>query len=522
MFYFLLFTLFFSSNLQAGDNSVLMQKKESRQFCERVETVIPPFASSYKYAQKDKAFENIRESTEPKSKVISHLPLRSIVKIRPEAIKNLTKYLETSIKNTKGSKNWKDSKKVMIPIEVAHPNKVLLEQLSKKESRGLHTIDMKKFIPKKMNIAQEGARGYVNALSLDFFKNQKYIYRLSQSAPDFFYRGKYLNDKVIYLKKFYDNKDEINKYNAEYCCSKSAAGDQTCYFRDYVFIAEDFEEGNTFEFSLDEVQSISKQDLTSFLRAIPKNYYKVLMKTLLTLRSDPTFNDDMGFSKSQLLLAEDIAVKRRSLNSNGYNEDTLLKIPLFEEEKYFDINAKITKTIQHGPFSSYHYSPMGSNKDESNDEWGKPLAVCAFINTLKKWDDEVCYGRDHCKVGFGHIYHPESLNVHTSHERGECFDVRPFNSNIKEKYHPSFYQHNGYDRVTTRKFIKLLGDQGASNIYYNDPKIYKENRKVRRVPGHDNHIHFCFPTKSEKTISACLDYQEKQAEKEDLFVTSGI
>ena len=65
-----------------------------------------------------------------------------------------------------------------------------------------------------------------------------------------------------------------------------------------------------------------------------------------------------------------------------------------------------------------------------------------------------------------------------------------------------------YDRVSTTKLIKTMLDSGGKPLYFNDPKIRRKFKKVRKIRGHDNHLHVCFSNKSRAVKETCLNIQE--------------
>jgi len=185
----------------------------------------------------------------------------------------------------------------------------------------------------------------------------------------------------------------------------------------------------------------------------------------------------------------------------GEPEITLMKFP-------------INKKTGEGPLNTYHYK-----KDDkgNSDAMIKPHAACGFMQVLKAHKKE-CKTAG-CTVMFGDIYHAKKWGAHSTHDSGECVDIRPFRKQDDNKTGGVFWKSwdKRYDREKTKNFMKLLVRAGARPIFFNDPKILKEFKKAdvknelrpdlnenwkfdrypKKLEKHDNHIHVCFPKNAE-------------------------
>lgn len=173
-----------------------------------------------------------------------------------------------------------------------------------------------------------------------------------------------------------------------------------------------------------------------------------------------------------------------------------------------------------GPYGSYHYLPH-SPKPTGSDAYANPVAGCAFMGALQKWNREkskICTSGSECRIAWGDISYSKSKRwpgkTHSSHKHGDCIDFRPI---LKGKFRdqPLTFKSSDYDRDSTAKFVAFMREQGASTVIFNDPKIPasrdgRRRGKKARARMHDNHIHICFNKnpKSQKTCSK-IDKTEK-------------
>ena len=114
--------------------------------------------------------------------------------------------------------------------------------------------------------------------------------------------------------------------------------------------------------------------------------------------------------------------------------------------------------------------------------------------------------RSGIEVALGDMYHRLNWREHRSHHRGTCIDVRPLRNDGNRG--SMTWKSKTYDRVSTTKLIKTMLDSGGKPLYFNDPKIRRKFKKVRKIRGHDNHLHVCFSNKSKTVKETCLNIQE--------------
>lgn len=203
---------------------------------------------------------------------------------------------------------------------------------------------------------------------------------------------------------------------------------------------------------------------------------------------------------------------------NTVHSNDVVKMPLLEKFSFFDNAAKENRTYYKSIFNSYHYSSF--SEDETDDEWGKPESVCALMQVLKKYDEEVC-NTEACRIGFGHFMYRRNLGVHRYHDNGECVDIRPINNDPEFLYSRVYSYDKRYDREKTRELIKIIKKAGGS-IDFTDKKLGRESEmrtlqfeetqyeelngeRAFRDPGvgHKNHLHVCFKRNNPYVKKAC-------------------
>ncbi len=500
---YLIFLVFVTNTYGQGiviNSKNYHKRSRSIDICEKEYTLIPPFAVSQKTRNNPGSFQKMfPKDSLIEDKNLEFLPNGSIVRIEPGEVEEISEALKRNIIE-KGKSNYIDvlSNK-LLPVEVVKSNTMLTQQLSIQESIGKKRINLKNIVKSDLNITKNNTKGFVHALALDIFKEKKNRFVISKNAPDFFAKDTLLNNKIITLKTKNDPSDGINKYQASKCCFYKN-GSNICHYKDYQFVAEDIDTQKKFSFNYKKIETCCGDDLFAYLRSIPDENPDEFIQSHFLLLEDEDYRTINTGPINNLLMTKEFS-KLEKQSSDEVASHSFMKLPLFHNLVFREPGLKYDKTVYEAPFNSYHYNPSGSS-DESNDEWGKAVSMCAFLQTLRTWKD-TCEGVN-CSVGIGHIYHPTDLKVHQTHGSGECFDVRPFTNNPDHKYHRVSYKQKRYSHDKTLKFIKLLRSAGAQNIYFNDPKIHKKFYYVRKSKGHDNHIHFCFPVESDKVYSTCF------------------
>lgn len=477
------------------------KRSRSIDICEKEYTLIPPFAVSQKTRNNPSSFQKLfPKNSLVEDNKLSFLPNGSIVRIEPGEVEEISELMKKNLLEGDNKNYLEILSNKLLPVEVVKSNTMLTQQLRIQESIGKKRINLKKIVKSDLNIAQNSTKGFIHTLALDIFKEKKNRFVLSKNAPDFFAKDTLLNDKVITLKTRKDPEDGINKYQASKCCFYKS-GSNICHFKDYQFVAKDIQTGKKFSFNYKKIETCCGDDFFAFLRSVPEENSDEFIQTHFLLLDDKGYRKINTGPINNLLVTKEFS-KLEKQASDELAAHSFMKLPLFHNLVFREPGVNYDRTVYEAPFNSYHYNPSGSS-DESNDEWGKAVSMCAFLQTLKKWK-ETCKGVN-CSVGIGHIYHPTDLKVHQTHGSGECFDVRPFTDDPDHKYHRVSYKQKRYSRKMTLDFIKILRAAGARNIYFNDPNIHKKHFYVRKSKGHDNHIHFCYPVESDKVYTTCFN-----------------
>jgi hypothetical protein len=125
---------------------------------------------------------------------------------------------------------------------------------------------------------------------------------------------------------------------------------------------------------------------------------------------------------------------------------------------------------------SHHYSP-GKYKGKVADNYAAPHTACALVALAQEWKKNHCTDENGgCKLAWGDISHVKHsiFNGHKSHTRGECIDIRPFNTGAFED-RGRYVSDPAYDRATTAKFLKLAKSMGGE-IMYSDRKMIGDSK----------------------------------------------
>jgi hypothetical protein len=152
-----------------------------------------------------------------------------------------------------------------------------------------------------------------------------------------------------------------------------------------------------------------------------------------------------------------------------------------------------------GPFGSLHAyrNPRpepGNSLAVSYDAFLQATSACAFMRVLEA-NAAICKGPG-CQVQWNDAYHPFLINgkmSHVSHTKDSCIDVFPLSKTTRGPGSVT-WQNSNYDRAKTFALLDLMVKAGAdiSQFGFNDPEAMKRFG-TKRWPGHDNHIHVCFP-----------------------------
>lgn len=174
-----------------------------------------------------------------------------------------------------------------------------------------------------------------------------------------------------------------------------------------------------------------------------------------------------------------------------------------ESLEFIDSNGLVKIPVDpntgRGPFGSLHHfkNPRpepGNSLAVSYDAFLNAKSACAFMRVLEAFRAN-CAGPE-CEVQWNDAYHPFLINgtmSHASHTKDSCIDVFPLS---KQKRAPSSitYGDASYDQARTFNLIELMIKAGAdvAQMGFNDPEA-RRRYHTQNWPGHDNHIHVCFP-----------------------------
>jgi len=456
----------------------------SEPYCSPSTTDTPPFWVSDEIKQGDKVWENLR-NLEDDDKKKYYLPKGSIVHSPAELFGN------------------DPAVAIRLPVKVLSVPKDDYEKTlaaSQLISKGVLKVKRKLRIQtygkKNLIRAERGATGFIDERSL--MKVDKYTFMLKSDSPLFKNAtGTPLNGHALTFKM------QGDLFAIEQCCISPTNEnfsnvnedlEETC-FNKYIFNITD-EQGD----SLGPASyNLSSCNIAEHLTAIPRTKYKSIEKVLnLAKESDGI---DEHFHSLGIENIELFPKKNKWSGATRVNDPdiALIKFP-------------INKITGEGPYNSFHY-----NRDDKvdSDALITPLAGCGFMQVLKT-HNKACQTPG-CTVMFGDIYHEASWGEHSQHGKGNCIDIRPFR--LKDDFHINGLQYGWerYDQEKTRNFIKLLVKAGARPIHFNDPQLIKDfhgpamKRELRpdlgdnwnlkrfpsKVPGHNNHIHACFPDNQE-------------------------
>jgi hypothetical protein len=458
--------------------------------CEVSSTEEPPFYVSDEYLQGDKVYENLR-SIENEGGPKKYIPRGSIVYTPPELF------------------DVQSSREYRVPVEVlSTSDSDLVRTLSKSkyyDSKQKRRYAKKDLRAKVQGIsgkerAKKGDRGFIDRRALRQAGKYTFIVK-SDTAVFKSPNGSVLQDNNLRLK--YNAKEKT--YQVNRCCEENPDPDQDillCYQHHiYEMVSEDGEVVDSF--SINPSCGIFKEVLP-----IPNSDIHSIGKILSLTREAQVLEgplSSLGVENLEIIPKKNSWSGSRLRNEMGLS---LVKFPIDNKTRL-------------GPYNSYHYNPdEGSKSTINSDIFIEPMAACTFMQVLKEYQKE-CKGAG-CQVQFGDMYHPNSWMGHKSHGAKNCIDIRP--QRKKDDLQANGLKHGWgrYSQDKTESLIKLLVKAGGEPIYFNDPKILKKyqkkdyleeirpdvskwdwNRKPRKLGGHDNHIHVCFPKDSKDAKKAC-------------------
>lgn len=416
----------------------------------------PPFMVSDETDMGYRNWENFRDLSNYRT-VASYIPLRSIVRVLPEA----QQYMDQI-----GRQDY-------IPVEVlSTPN----AQMAEEAPSGRYHFRNTMVNPDRPRAAR-GDQGYIYAGSLRrpsgaADARNDFTFVVAQNAPllnipgmDGDLRGRPLRLATR------DGKFRMNE-----CCQTDAqTGVLVC------------EENPIFEIlgpNLTDVEGevTLDEDYLCHVRAVSNRQVEPLLE-IAEMAGEEDFG---GFEALQFI------------DSRG-----LVKMPL---DRATCVDGVGVESV----FGSFHYRPDGGC-NQIYDAFAAPESACAFMRVLE------AHQRDHAnqmdqsgrlgngyEIQWGDMYHEASWGVHQSHGAGECIDIRPLRPDGDDGRGGgvSVNYSGAVDMDKTCELIQRLQDAGASTLIFgqacDNGGVTSVDRSV-----HHNHIHVCFPASSPEVRNAC-------------------
>lgn len=148
---------------------------------------------------------------------------------------------------------------------------------------------------------------------------------------------------------------------------------------------------------------------------------------------------------------------------------------------------------------SVDYSP-----ERGGESYASAVTACTLTRFAQEWKTKHCPRGGACKMTIGDISHRTALKFdgHNTHTDGNCIDFRPIR---KYGSGPLTYRHKAYSRAKTKEFLRLARKLGATDVYFNDPRVRKSGLSGY-AGGHDNHVHLCFHN-NKRVRNSCAAYK---------------
>lgn len=300
--------------------------------------------------------------------------------------------------------------------------------------------------------ASKGVTGFIHKNSIQDVGN--FIFMVKNESTIF----PTPEDESFSFEKSYGliiNKNENGKYPVKNCCISK--GQEKLCITQYKFEVIDSNLKVVKEFYQD-----AKSCRMDIMDPVPVDDFQAISKFLTNSNSNLTQLDALQTNKE-------------------YKTPYMIK----------NLDSLSSGTIQYNP-----------DDKVNSDSYLRPWALCAFNNVVKKFQEK-CSGPG-CKIQFGNCFHKTSWGTHESHESGECIDLRPMRKDDDEE-NGLTYRDPRYSREKTLELLNLAVAAGGENIYFNDPKIYKNTKGITFKENHHNHLHICFPSDSIRVRQACTD-----------------
>jgi hypothetical protein len=168
-----------------------------------------------------------------------------------------------------------------------------------------------------------------------------------------------------------------------------------------------------------------------------------------------------------------------------------------------------------------HLARYGNEYDAyKSQSYMRPWTMCAFKKVVDAFSD-LCDVREDpaCKILIGDAYSHDSFNEHSSHDNGECFDLRPMRvqGDTDEKNGLKYFEKR-YSQERTRVLIGLFEKIGGE-VIFNDPTLnlpsVRTDSQLKIKPRiHNDHLHVCLYEKKKEIKSACQNNSTKDLNEE--------
>lgn len=158
-------------------------------------------------------------------------------------------------------------------------------------------------------------------------------------------------------------------------------------------------------------------------------------------------------------------------------------------------------------------SRYGFDDDYKTQAYMTPWTRCGFKRITEIFSSLCDVKSDpSCRFFLGDAYSHDYINEHSSHDGGNCFDLRPMTvkGDKDQAGGLTFRDTKRYSRKRTEIIIRIIQELGAEEVIFNDSKITNPIRKsdkelnIANTKLHDNHLHICLP-KNEKLKRICTD-----------------
>lgn len=448
--------------------------------CKKISRIAPPHWVMTTAYDSDKAArqppnQNYKLGEQIESESPFLVPKRSIVQIHPKFQERFEQQKEHLSKKM-------DFVRVRV-LSVPPENKKLLEA----DSGGVKRIVRHRH--PRTQIATPGSEGFMRFQDLEAVQDQKgYVFAVKKDSEIYDYlESKNLGTDTFALKLYQEN----GKYLVNHCCgevvSENSSTPTVTICRDFaIYEVLDAKTGESIK-GLSPLEVDCESCYLKSMIAISNDFLKPLQGVLAAIKTDSAFRHINSFEKVNLV------------DSRGF-----VQIPVQPISDKHD--------ARQGPFGSIHYN---AEKGDS-DLYMKPESACGFMQVLKSYQRKYCPdGKDNCQIRFGNASHAyynsaiargQSFWPHSSHDSGECVDIRPVYKSGCDgdcSFRSSQFQADQF-----KKLMQLMESAGADQCLIGHTTISREFSSCSYQSDHDDHLHICFPVKkgselNNRLIKAC-------------------